>query len=463
MIKKKYLFMFVFILVLGCYGVCYATVNMVPSTYNKSDTDVFEYLVTETYGDVDLNEPSNWISLTDYDNYQTALNVLYASSYTAFTDRGFSNRLYIVCSLTDITFSYSGSHTQVSCYGEIKSYTFYISSNINGKLGFYGSSPIQFLNSRSSTSGTGDNGYVLAYTTNGWYEMQEGTINLDDIITQPNFDPNGDELSYQQWGNRINNITTSYLSDTTNLGVWVEGFENGSDYLYNLVEIRPASTGYDYQVTGLVATNQDYIHISNDYHYVSVPTRILNFGKFYILSINYYVGSTLNNKNYFYYINGGSSSGDSLILFSGDPYMNTNQSTNAIINNQRSGDAGLIAALTDSTPPGSGDEPTIDDMPSIEMEDVSEEFFSWLLIKVKEVLDYNGVSNLTIPIYNQDFIISSDVFRLPNGVLRTFIQAGWYFIIGVPFLKYIRSTIEKLKGGNVPGADSKDDLLGNVL
>lgn len=147
-------------------------------------------------------------------------------------------------------------------------------------------------------------------------------------------------------------------------------------------------------------------------------------------------------------------------IISGDTLINNsiNNQTQAII----SGDALILGALTDTTPPPSGDI-TIDSIPTIEVEDVSQEFFSWLLVKVKEVLDFDGVSILSIPLMNQTYEVRSDVFRLPGGVLRTFIEAGWYFIIGVPFLKYIRHFIEKIKSGNVPGADEKDDLLGNVL
>lgn len=129
-----------------------------------------------------------------------------------------------------------------------------------------------------------------------------------------------------------------------------------------------------------------------------------------------------------------------------------------------SGDSGDV--ILGGTTIASGDEPTLEDLPVIEIapeDDPSDEFFSWLLFQITYVLEDDEEQTLIIPIYGTDYTIRSDIYKLDIEPLRTFIQAGWWFIVGVPFLKYIRRCIEKLKGGEIPASDEKSDLLGNVL
>ena len=119
-----------------------------------------------------------------------------------------------------------------------------------------------------------------------------------------------------------------------------------------------------------------------------------------------------------------------------------------------------------STTLDSGDEPKFDDLPIITIEsgdDPSNDFFTWLLLQVQDVLNYSGDTVLNVPIWKTNYPIRSDVFKLTIEPLRTFISAGWWFIVGVPVLKFIRSSINKLKGGEIPASDDKSDLLNNVL
>lgn len=272
-------------------SVCFATVNMVPSTFNKSDIDVYEYLVTQTFGEKDLNEPSTWNSTTYYNNYQSSLDILYASSYTAFTDRGFDGRLYVICSLTDITFGYNGTHTQVDCYGEIKSYYFTISTMTNGKLSWSGATPIEYKNYRNNTSGTNDTGYVLAYTTNGWYEMDEGSIKFDDIITPPGFTPLYDHvINVSGIQDNVYNFN-EYLGgvpDTTSLGSFTDNFDDfivdvHLNKFWNLTQssLIARSTFYNsYYGSGVLSFNDNKEFYIND--------RYLEYDTLYCLMIYVY-------------------------------------------------------------------------------------------------------------------------------------------------------------------------------
>lgn len=125
-----------------------------------------------------------------------------------------------------------------------------------------------------------------------------------------------------------------------------------------------------------------------------------------------------------------------------------------------SGDKQIIGALTNTN--FSGDI-TMEDLPQVEIDDPSEEFFSWLLTNIEDVILYNGDSTLVIPIYNTQHEIRSDVFKLEIQPLKSFISIGWWFVCGIPLLKWVRHTIETIRSGNIPQVDDKSDLLGNVL
>lgn len=67
---------------------------------------------------------------------------------------------------------------------------------------------------------------------------------------------------------------------------------------------------------------------------------------------------------------------------------------------------------------------------------------------ILNILYNNNDSTLEIPLYNTTHYIRSDIYKLNIEPLKTFIQAGWWFIVGVPLLKYIRRSILRLKGVN---------------
>lgn len=144
-------------------------------------------------------------------------------------------------------------------------------------------------------------------------------------------------------------------------------------------------------------------------------------------------------------------------------------SVDAIIQAINSGDNALLNAITNSQV-ASGEEITINDMPMNILEFESgdklgqtEEFFTWLLNQLRDVINDTNNVTLDIPIYNTHNIVSSNFFVLPQGALRTFITGAWWFVVGIPFIKYLRSVLMTIRSGKVPISDDKNDLLGNVL
>lgn len=125
-----------------------------------------------------------------------------------------------------------------------------------------------------------------------------------------------------------------------------------------------------------------------------------------------------------------------------------------------SGEFAILGALTDTT--FSGDI-SLQDLPQVEIDDPSDDFFSWLLANIEDFfIDFDNTT-LVIPIYNENFEIDSDIFVLNVEPLASFISIGWWFICGIPLLKWVRHTIETIRSGNIPQVDDKSDLLGNVL
>lgn len=457
--KKKYLFMFVFILVLGCYGVCcYAwTFDDIYDLANNVDTTLLtaEQATTRSYILAYWNEYVEALSNKGYnmDNYHS-FQVYYRS-----------NNGIIIYAWGGST-NWSVNNTGRITNGQMVSSTY---PNTNNLFSVYYSNN----NWVCSTGGNGDN---YSNRSIGLYEGASTTfLNTSGLIAQ----------------NVYNSIVTTNVNVPSNSSVpylftqGVVGLHYDISQVHYKLVLKGASGTQDTfnQDLGAVFSETGNGHSVN-LQLTSLST--LHGTNNYYIDM-YYGDSIIYTSDTFSisYSGGGSSGGSTSGDTSGSTIdlTDTNNKIDNVANKVEqvaqsisgnteaikeqtqaiiSGNQAIIGALTDTTPPASG-EITIDDLPSIEVEDVSQEFFSWLLVKVKEVLDYNGVSILTIPIYNQNFEIRSDVFSLPNGVLKTFIQAGWYFIVGVPFLKFIRHFIEKIKGGNIPGADEKDDLLGNVL
>lgn len=153
------------------------------------------------------------------------------------------------------------------------------------------------------------------------------------------------------------------------------------------------------------------------------------------------------------------------ITFSGD-YIQEYQeqeTTNTIINNNNDNTEEIIAAINGLVDTNYSGDPSSGDIYNIDIEDPTEDFFTWFYREFVRVLNNNNNVNLTLPIWKTNYTIPSNIFVLDIEPLRSFISLGWWVIVGVPFLKFIRRTIEKVKGGNVPVADEKSDLLGNIM
>lgn len=269
----------------------------------------------------------------------------------------------------------------------------------------------------------------------------------------------------------VPNTTTTLI---TNVGQYRLGEGFIGNYYYNDRQ-NISYLVYDNNNNTIPLNEIDYTQVTQGY------TTKLYIDRENIISGNtYYIDIYYNNELIQQYGYGNTlifdipqgESGDENIIID---LSQTNQKIDNIANIIESGNKEIIAtlesgnnqiidALTDSSIQ-SGEEPTSSDLPSIEIEDISEDFFTWLLNSIIGVLNNNNNTYIDIPVYGQKATqrVYSNVFIMNIEPLKTFISLGWWFICGVPFLKFIRRTIEKLKGGEVPQSDEKSDLLGNVL
>lgn len=108
--------------------------------------------------------------------------------------------------------------------------------------------------------------------------------------------------------------------------------------------------------------------------------------------------------------------------FSGDYLNEYDKNIDNTVNQQPVNDISndidnLITTITDSS--YSGDIT----LPSIEIEDPTGDFFTWLYTSFVSVLNNNNNTYIDIPIWKTNYRIYSNVFMLPNGLLRDFISA----------------------------------------
>lgn len=270
-------------------------------------------------------------------------------------------------------------------------------------------------------------------------------------------------LNSYNFGTLEDNTYIYYIHDL--LGFW---YWTGNSWTYKTI--------YNRNKDMVLLKNNEYMNYSYFNNYESANLMINNLYQYKNVIYHYQITNSEFNSVDAYFLIGDDTTlitnntidttnfnNDYLSQFEGlDNIINNNDNTQNIINAIESGDKLVIDALT-STTLESGEEPTIENLPEIEIEDISEDFFTWLLSEFLIVLNNDNNTYLEIPIYNNSYRIYSNEFILNIEPLRTFINIGWWFICGVPFLKFIRRMIEKLKGGNIPLSDEKSDLLGNIL
>lgn len=201
----------------------------------------------------------------------------------------------------------------------------------------------------------------------------------------------------------------------------------------------------------------EFMYLSH--YYVRSDGLDIEIGKIYKLEFNY----EGDLQTYYYFI---------------DDYFNPIQVGSTISYDYTSGDTQYtiqdqmqqqqnnqdeIMGFLTSSEVSSGEQPSLSDISVPEVQDSTADFFTWLMNSVLDIFYNNNDSILEIPLFNTTHQIRSDVFKLEIEPLKTFIQAAWWFIVGVPVLKYIRRSIERLKGGELPATDDKSDLLGNIL
>lgn len=173
----------------------------------------------------------------------------------------------------------------------------------------------------------------IGYNKQGYYGLQTLPVDnyygwrLENDYVEPirvNFIANGDELSYYTNGLKVNNLTVYYdFNQWVNLGTII----NGEDFTFvgSLARISNPSTDYHLYETFNYPEN---LYIT-DNMYVDINSYNLNSGQFYSLALGVYKDNEyVTEFNVYYYINGGPSSGDWLIVRSGDSEAGPDAQTN---------------------------------------------------------------------------------------------------------------------------------------
>ena len=105
-------------------------------------------------------------------------------------------------------------------------------------------------------------------------------------------------------------------------------------------------------------------------------------------------------------------------------------------------------------------------LPSDNTQDITEDGFNSIFNKIYAAFTSNSSNNLivTIPFTNKSFTISADtVYGSANlGLVKTLMQAFWYFVISYFIVKDIGKKINKIKSGDIEHVQEdniKEDML----
>ena len=310
-------------------------------------------------------------------------------------------------------FSNTDSNYTSVYFNNLKNSYFYTDDNIYYNNNVYFSAPKYYPNQHI---------FDEYYTRDKWIFTPNGTNGTVNGVNNENF-----SIISASWNTYLGSICNSqhvqkiYVSFATYnqpTGTWIPA---GNSILL-----------YDYDRDGNIAlyfsgsSSSDGTNWTTGLYYKTInrqncilTLRILSTAveSWATIVHNYYI------SNDYTYITGGVVYPN--LTFSGDYNNEYNNQNNENITQENHDD--LINTLTDST--FSGDV----SLPTIEIEDPTGDFFTWFYTQFVSVLNNNNNTYITIPIWNTDYRVYSNVFVLPNGILREFIQArlvvGCWFTI----------------------------------
>lgn len=108
------------------------------------------------------------------------------------------------------------------------------------------------------------------------------------------------------------------------------------------------------------------------------------------------------------------------------------------------------------------DEQFSDNFPTVEVDDPSEDFFSWIFDQIENIFTSTTAQTLQFELFGTTYSYSSNDVYVPNNTLKTFIGLYCDFSICMWIIKDVRKVINKIKEGNIE-ALSDEDITANMV
>ena len=103
-----------------------------------------------------------------------------------------------------------------------------------------------------------------------------------------------------------------------------------------------------------------------------------------------------------------------------------------------------------------------DNFPTVEVDDPSEDFFSWIFDQIENIFTSTTAQTLQFELFGTTYSYSSNDVYVPNNTLKTFIGLYCDFSICMWIIKDVRKVINKIKEGNIE-ALSDEDITANMV
>lgn len=439
-------------------GVSYCAVDVVASSFKGNTLDVYDYCIKDYFGDVDIYDVSIWANSTYLSNFQDCEDLVYSADYIAIYKRdnsSLSNNLYFVLSNSDIDWANNYNNTAVTPRGLAPSYAFTLSRSNNGKYSVSFSTPIEFKNYNSTGSGVDSTGYLLMYTTNGWYELVDGSISTDDIVTPTSFAPSYDNLiNINGISSTVYNFRT-YLGGVPNTTIWGQFSDNFNNFVVQVDLYKFFTLEHDtliarsYFYNSTFGSGQLKLDSNNNLY---CNDNLLEYDTLYGLMIYVYNSyedfssrQPLTSYYYNYYITRPTSAigTGATINYSGNNNYNdvsnipntennTNDNTEVvgIINNFLSGDLSS-------------------NMGYVQYDDTYYDFLYNMWLDMYDVLISSNDVVLTFNIKDEYYVLRSSQFVTPPSVLKTFMTSFLIFGFFVVMYQQLAGFIHEIQEGNL--------------
>lgn len=100
--------------------------------------------------------------------------------------------------------------------------------------------------------------------------------------------------------------------------------------------------------------------------------------------------------------------------------------------------------------------------PTVEVDDPSEDFFSWIFDQIENIFTSTSAQTLQFDLFGTTYSYSSNDVYVPNNTLKTMIGLSCDFSICMWIIKDVRKVINKIKEGNIE-ALSDEDITANMV